>query len=37
MLDNLKYIEEEERALSSTSTQIIKSVYDPGQYFQGML
>ena len=33
MRDVLKCFEDEKRALLSTSTQIIKSVYDPGQYF----
>ena len=33
MLDSLKCIEVEKRALSSTSAQTMKSVYDPGQYF----
>ena len=37
MLDSLKCIEMEKRALSSTSTEIINSVYGPGQYFLGML
>ena len=32
MLDSLKYTED-----LSTSTQILKSVYDPGHYFKGML
>ena len=37
MLDGLKCFEVGKMALSSPSTQIIKSVYDPGRFFQGML
>ena len=33
MLDSSEYFVAEKMALSSTSTQILKSVCDPGHYF----